>query len=96
MQDNAIIQALSSVLARTEAKKPLIKTFILSIVVAIHIQVEKTTPHRRGIIATDYHRKPGQQLTPEHNPLIDACITAFHLYKTNGSGNTDPGLAFKR
>lgn len=43
------------------------------------IQVEKTILHRRGIIATDYCRKPGWHLTSEDNRLIDAFIDQFQL-----------------
>lgn len=38
------------------------------------IQVEKTILMKRGIIATDYCRKPGWPLTPEDHQLIDNFI----------------------
>lgn len=43
------------------------------------IQVEKTILMRRGIIATDYCRRPGWQLTPEDEALIQAFIEQFQL-----------------
>jgi 2-keto-3-deoxy-L-arabinonate dehydratase len=43
------------------------------------IQVEKTILKRRGIIASDYCRRPGWQLTAEDNRMIDSFITEFHL-----------------
>ncbi|PSN06850.1 dihydrodipicolinate synthase family protein [Siccibacter turicensis] len=43
------------------------------------IQVEKTILKRRGIIATEYCRRPGWTLTPEDDRLIDDFIAAFHL-----------------
>lgn len=43
------------------------------------IQAEKTILRRRGIIASDYCRHPGWQLTPEDEALIDQFIDHFHL-----------------
>jgi 4-hydroxy-tetrahydrodipicolinate synthase len=43
------------------------------------IQVEKTILMRRGIIASDYCRHPGWQLSADDNALIDAFITQFEL-----------------
>ncbi len=43
------------------------------------IQVEKAILQRRGIIASDYCRHPGWQLTAEDHALIDQFIHYFHL-----------------
>ncbi|GDX05423.1 dihydrodipicolinate synthase family protein [Buttiauxella sp. A111] len=43
------------------------------------IQVEKTILARRGIIATDYCRRPGWQLTAEDSQLIDRFLSDFLL-----------------
>ncbi|KNC94485.1 dihydrodipicolinate synthase family protein [Trabulsiella odontotermitis] len=43
------------------------------------IQAEKTILMRRGIIASDYCRRPGWQLSADDNALIDAFITQFAL-----------------
>lgn len=43
------------------------------------IQVEKTILMRRGIISTDYCRRPGWALTPEDARLIDPFIHQFEL-----------------
>ncbi|MDK9604197.1 dihydrodipicolinate synthase family protein [Lelliottia wanjuensis] len=43
------------------------------------IQVEKTILTRRGIIASDYCRRPGWKLTPEDEQLIHQFIHQFQL-----------------
>jgi 2-keto-3-deoxy-L-arabinonate dehydratase len=43
------------------------------------IQVEKTLLMRRGIIATDYCRRPGWLLTPEDDRLIHSFMSQFQL-----------------
>ncbi|WP_455426866.1 dihydrodipicolinate synthase family protein [Dryocola sp. LX212] len=43
------------------------------------IQAEKTILMRRGIIASDYCRRPGWSLTDEDSLLIDKFITDFQL-----------------
>lgn len=43
------------------------------------IQVEKTILMKRGIIATDYCRKPGWQLSSEDHQIIDRFLTDFQL-----------------
>ncbi|MBJ3813499.1 dihydrodipicolinate synthase family protein [Shimwellia pseudoproteus] len=43
------------------------------------IQVEKSILHRRGIIASDYCRRPGWPLTPADHQQIDQLIEAFTL-----------------
>ncbi|KFC04465.1 dihydrodipicolinate synthase [Trabulsiella guamensis ATCC 49490] len=43
------------------------------------IQVEKTILTRRGIIVSDYCRRPGWHLSAEDNALIDQFISQFHL-----------------
>lgn len=43
------------------------------------IQVEKTILQRRGIIATDYCRRPGWKLTSEDEQLIESFLTEFKL-----------------
>ncbi|WBM71281.1 dihydrodipicolinate synthase family protein [Buttiauxella sp. WJP83] len=43
------------------------------------IQVEKTILARRGIIATDYCRRPGWQLTAEDQQLIERFLSDFPL-----------------
>ncbi|WPU22375.1 dihydrodipicolinate synthase family protein [Cedecea neteri] len=43
------------------------------------IQVEKTLLQRRGIIASDYCRRPGWGLTQEDNQRLDAFLADFSL-----------------
>lgn len=47
------------------------------------IQAEKTILLRRGIIATDYCRRPGWQLTPEDNQLIQQFISEVLQHHEN-------------
>ncbi|MCE0825723.1 dihydrodipicolinate synthase family protein [Buttiauxella sp. A2-C2_NF] len=43
------------------------------------IQVEKTLLQRRGIIASDYCRKPGWQLSTEDHQTLDRFLSEFQL-----------------
>jgi 2-keto-3-deoxy-L-arabinonate dehydratase len=43
------------------------------------IQIEKTVLQRRNIIATDYCRHPGWQLTAEDRLMIDRFLSQFSL-----------------